>query len=235
MCYSNSSTSSNETLGKIYSKKIDELPPQEPCFYASGFTHPAWRIITKAPCINRMKWGLIPHWFQGMLPNEIAKKTLNARMETLHEKASFNRLVKTNRCIIPSNGFFEFQHQGSNKIPYFIYPTRDHIFSMAGLYDEWVNGSTGELIQTFTIITTEANELMAEIHNQKKRMPLLLDANSTDDFLAGTIQIESIPVLKVTELSAHQVDKGLIFSNNPNTYLVQHPFVDNIENQTRLF
>ena len=235
MCYSNSSTSSNERLGKIYSKKIDELPQQEPCFFASGFTHPEWRIVTKAPSICLMKWGLIPHWYQGMQPNEIANKTLNARVETLHEKVSFKKLVNSNRCIIPSNGFFEFQHQGSNKIPYFIYPTRDEIFSMAGLYDEWVDQSTGELMRTFTIITTEANELMAEIHNQKKRMPLLLDANYTNDFLAGTIEITSIPVLKATELNAHRVDKGLIFSNNPNTALVQHPFVDNIENQTRLF
>jgi len=235
MCYSNSSTSSNERLGKIYNKKIDELPQQEPCFFASGFTHPEWRIVTKSPSICLMKWGLIPHWYQGMQPNEIANKTLNARVETLHEKVSFKKLVNSNRCIIPSNGFYEFQHQGSNKIPYFIYPTRDEIFSIAGLYDEWIDQSTGELMRTFTIITTEANELMAEIHNQKKRMPLLLDANSMDDYLAGTIEIPSIPVLKATELNAHRVDKGLIFSNNPNTALVQHPFVDNIENQTRLF
>jgi putative SOS response-associated peptidase YedK len=235
MCYSNSSTSSNETLGKIYNKKIEELPQREPCFLASGFTHPEWRIVTKDPSICLMKWGLIPHWYQGMQPNEIANKTLNARVETLHEKVSFKKLVNSNRCIIPSNGFFEFQHQGSNKIPYFIYPTRDEIFSMAGLYDEWVDQSTGEFTRTFSIITTEANELMAEIHNQKKRMPLLLDANYTNDFLAGTIEITSIPVFKSTELSAHKVDNRLIFSNNPNTALVQHPFVDNIENQTRLF
>jgi len=106
---------------------------------------------------------------------------------------------------------------------------------MAGLYDEWINRYTGEFMRTFTIITTEANELMAEIHNQKKRMPLLLDSNSIDDYLAGIIEIPSIPVLKATEFNAHRVDKGLIFSNNPNTSLVQHAFVDNIENQTRLF
>jgi hypothetical protein len=56
-----------------------------------------------------------------------------------------------------------------------------------------------------------------------------------NDYLAGITEIPSIPVLKATELNAHRVDKGLIFSNNPNTALVQHPFVDNIENQTRLF
>jgi putative SOS response-associated peptidase YedK len=235
MCYSNSSTSSNETLGKIYTKKIDELPQQEPCYFASGFTYPEWRIVTKESSIRLMKWGLIPRWFQGMEPKEIANKTLNARVETLHEKVSFNSLLNSNRCIIPSNGFFEFQHHGSNKIPYFIYPTRDQIFSMAGLYDEWVNRYTGEFMRTFTIITTEANELMAEIHNQKKRMPLLLDANSINDYLARTLEIPSIPVFKAIEMNAHRVDKGLIFSNNPNTSLVQHPFVDNIENQTRLF
>ena len=153
----------------------------------------------------------------------------------MHEKVSVKKLVNSNRCIIPSNGFFEFQHQGSNKIPYFIYPTRDEIFSMAGLYDEWVDQSTGEFTRTFSIITTDANELMAEIHNQKKRMPLLLDANYTNDFLAGRIEITSIPAFKSTELNAHKVDSRLIFSNNPNTALVQQPFVDNIENQTRLF
>jgi putative SOS response-associated peptidase YedK len=122
MCYSNSSTSSNETLGKFYQREIVTLPSAEPTYYANGFTFPSWRIITHEPQIKRMQWGLIPSWYSGVSPIDIAIKTLNARIETLSEKASFKRLVSTQRCIVPSSGFFEFQHKGAEKIPYFIYP-----------------------------------------------------------------------------------------------------------------
>ena len=119
MCYSNSSTSSNETLGKFYQREIVTLPTAEPTFYANGFTFPSWRIITHEPQIKRMQWGLIPGWYRGESPMNIASKTLNARVETLSERASFKRLISTNRCIVPSSGFFEFQHKGKEKIPYF--------------------------------------------------------------------------------------------------------------------
>ena len=235
MCYSNSSTSSNETLGKFYQRETGKLPSTEPTFYANGFTFPTWRIITHEPHIKRMQWGLIPNWFSGANPINIASKTLNARIETLTEKASFQRLVSTQRCIVPSSGFFEFQHKGLEKIPYFIYPIDTSLFSMAGLYDEWLNRETGEIIQSFTIITTIANPLMEDIHNHKKRMPLILDQSQIQAYLLGEGNINGYSSQPYEAMQAHKVDKQVLFSQTPNIPAVQHPIVDNIGQQTLLF
>ncbi len=235
MCYSNSSTSSNETLGKIYQRSVQLLPPETPVFYASGFSFPRWRIITKSPTIHLMKWGLIPHWYHGNSPLDFASKTLNARVETLHEKASFKRLIATHRCVVPSSGFFEFKHVNAIKIPYFIYPKNPSIFSMAGLYDEWFNPETKEYQQCFTIITAAANPLMEEIHNSKKRMPLILPNRQVEQYLNGSDEIQHFSSIPSEEMSAHPVNKGIIFSEHANVPAVQHPIVNNIEGQTQLF
>lgn len=234
MCYSNSSTSSNETLGKFYQRETVTLPSTDPIYYANGFTFPMWRIITQESNIKLMQWGLIPRWFNGGNPSTIANKTLNARIETLTEKASFQGLVSAQRCIVPSSGFFEFQHKGIEKIPFFIYPTETPIFSMAGLYDEWLNRNTGEIIQSFTIITTKANSLMEDIHNHKKRMPLLLDQNQIQGYLLGEENINSYSNRPYEAMQAHKIDKHILFSRTPNIPAVQQPIVDNIGQQTLL-
>ncbi|MEY3049498.1 MAG: hypothetical protein RL365_1536 [Bacteroidota bacterium] len=232
MCYSNSSTSSNEALGKFYQREIDALPSAQPTYYANGFNFPSWNIITLQPQIKRMQWGLIPRWFTGERIINIASKTLNARVETLSEKASFKKLVSTNRCIVPSSGFFEFQHQGKEKIPYFIYPSDAPLFSMAGLYDEWLNRETGETIQSFTIITTVANPLMEEIHNHKKRMPLILEQSQIESYLESEKNINGFASQPFETMQAHRVDKRILFSQTPNIPAVQQQIVDNIGQQS---
>ena len=132
MCYSNSSTSTNVQLAAKYVKKIPFNLTENQVFFASGFTFPVWRIITKNDEIIPMQWGLIPNWFQDSDFQKIASMTLNAKVETAEEKPSFKKLVGSKHCIVPSSGFFEWQHQGKEKIPYFIYPANG-IFSMAGL------------------------------------------------------------------------------------------------------
>lgn len=235
MCYSNSSTSSNESLGQIYKRSAQLLPPETPLYYANGFSFPTWRIITKSSNIERMNWGLIPHWYHGNSPLDFAAKTLNARVETLHEKASFKLLTSTHRCVVPSTGFFEFKHLNSAKIPYFIYPKNDPIFSMAGLYDEWFNPETNEYHRCFTIITAAANPLMEEIHNIKKRMPLIIPNHEVEQFLSGSDDIREFSPIPSEEMCAHTVAKGIILSPQPNTPAVQEAIVNNIDVQTRLF
>lgn len=118
-----------------------------------------WRVITSEIEIQNMQWSLIPNWYKGTNWIEIASKTANAKIETAHEKASYKFLLSGQRCIIPSNGFFEWQHVGKLKRPYFIYPTHETMFSMAGIYDLWTDLSTGETKNSFSILTTKANEL----------------------------------------------------------------------------
>jgi putative SOS response-associated peptidase YedK len=215
MCYSNSSTSTNIDLSKRYKKNIDSVPEQT-IYYASGFTFPTWHVITNNDNMQLMNWGLIPNWFKGNEASEIARKTLNARTESVHEKASFKSLVKSGRCIIPSTGFFEWKHENKNKIPYFIFPKNDTVFSMAGLFDNWENPETKKTITTFSILTCEANEFMSEIHNVKKRMPVLLSSNYENQWLQGEGELEDYLQELNNEMDAHQVEAKILNGKNPN-------------------
>jgi len=110
-------------------------------------------------------------------------KTFNARAESLAEKASYKHVLNKRRCIIPVNGFYEWQTAGKNKIPYFIGLNNEKVFGLAGLYDQWKNPGTGEQINTFTVITTQANPLLEVIHNLKKRMPVILSGSNEKKWL----------------------------------------------------
>lgn len=235
MCYSNSSTSTNEQLAKTYRRKVSSYTPEIPLFYASGFSFPTWRIITASPELETMGWGLLPWWFQGNDPLDFRQKTLNARVESIYEKKSYQGLVKAKRCIIPSDGFFEWQHNGKNKTPYFIYPKNTPMFSMAGLYDEWTNPEGTQSIKTFSILTTTANTLLGEIHNQKKRMPLLIDPSHVDAYVEGSDVIEAFPLLEEQYMTAHPVKKSILLSALSNIPEAQQPYVENIGIQNSLF
>jgi len=235
MCYANSSTSVNIDLAKRYQKLVPELISEKPLFYASGFDHPNWRIVTKDTHIQEMNWGLVPHWFKGENRLDVSNKTLNARIETLEERSSFKHLWNRQHCLVPSNGFFDWQHQGKNRIPYFIQCKEQQLFSLAGLYDTWMNPFTQKWEQTFTIVTCEANELMSEIHNVKKRMPLILSPELEADWLSGNFQWDLSKRISSDELIAHTVNKRLILSPQANTPEIQLEFMDDSQRQTNLF
>lgn len=236
MCYSNSSTSKNIELSKRYKKVAPQGLDESPLFLASGFTFPQWRVITAKEEIQVMHWGLIPTWFADSNPKDMASKTLNARVETLNEKVSFRNLVARNRCIVPSTGFFEWQTNGTRKTPFFIHPPEHELFSMAGLHDQWINPLDGKLKSTFTIITCPANALMEEIHNTKKRMPLMLDVSQEEDWLNGILAPASIST-QLTEASmlAHEIDQRIISGKQPNCVEVQLPFHNTYFEQGSLF
>lgn len=120
--------------------------------------------------VRGMHWGLIPKWTKpGQRPKVMP---INARAETVAEKPMFKSLMKYRRCIVPANGFYEWQNRGDGpKQPYFIHPKDHDLFLFAGLWDEAPAGPEGEPLQSFTIITTGATELMASIHD---RMPMVM-------------------------------------------------------------
>lgn len=121
--------------------------------------------------IQAMYWGLVPHWSPS---GTIGFHTYNAVAETAHEKPTFKHALGKQHCLIPTDGFYEWQHQGIKKIPHFIWLDGHAIFSFAGLWDTWKDPKTGVVKCSFTILTTAANPLMASIHNTKKRMPVVL-------------------------------------------------------------
>ena len=126
--------------------------------------------------LGELRWGLVPSW---AADEKNASRMINARAETLLEKASFKRLVSTRRCIIPADGFYEWQKNNNTKQPMRIVLQGGGIFSMAGLYDIWTNPE-GLKLSTCTIITTTPNSLMANIHD---RMPVILRKEDEEEWL----------------------------------------------------
>jgi putative SOS response-associated peptidase YedK len=123
------------------------------------------------------RWGLIPSWAKDM---KIGNQMINARSESVQEKPAFRSAFKRRRCLIPSDGFYEWRKEGSDKIPMFIHLKDRLIFAMAGLWEIWHSGE-GDEIRTCTILTTEANSFMETIHN---RMPVILRKEDYDFWLS---------------------------------------------------
>lgn len=126
--------------------------------------------------LGQLRWGLLPSWSK---EDKNAAKLINARSESLLEKASFKGLVSSRRCIIPADGFYDWQVKESGKQPLRITLRDGQLFSMAGLYDIWTDPS-GHKIATCTIITTAPNSLMEEIHD---RMPVILGKDAEAQWL----------------------------------------------------
>lgn len=123
-------------------------------------------------------WGLIPSWAKDPT---IGSRLINARAETLAEKPAFRGALKYKRCLIPADGFYEWKAQPGSKakIPHYIRLKTHRPFALAGLWDEW-HSPDGAVIRTCTVVTTEPNRLMAEIHN---RMPVILGPESIAQWL----------------------------------------------------
>jgi putative SOS response-associated peptidase YedK len=115
--------------------------------------------------LEMFHWGLIPSWAKDPA---IGNKMINARAETVSEKPSYRSAFKKRRCLILADGFYEWQKTDNGKQPYYIKMQDDSPFAFAGLWEIWQDG---EEIRSSTIITTDANDLMGEIHH---RMPVIL-------------------------------------------------------------
>lgn len=130
--------------------------------------------------VQPMRFGLVPFWAKD---TKIGYKLFNARAETIFEKPAWKRSAKSKRCIIPANGFFEWQQQPDGKHPQFIYLDDQKLFSFAGLYDQWTNKESGEEIASLAIITTTPNKEMQPIHD---RMPVILNPQSEELWLSDS-------------------------------------------------
>jgi len=199
MCYNIKTKSNIHELEKRFHATYQDAQKAFEFDTVSGFAHPNIPVIeSEEPNkIHLMKWGLIPPWVKDEeQAKDMANKTLNAMGETVFTKPSFRSILKR-RCLILVDGFYEWQHIEKRKIKYVIQLQDPEPFALGGLYDEWINNATGEVIKGFSIITVPANPLMEEIHNTKKRMPLILkkedelkwlDTNLTKNQVAAMIQ-----------------------------------------------
>ena len=166
----------NEYYAQLPVVKSSGVPiPELPYHYlVSGFSHPRLAIVRQEGVFLH-EWGLIPSWVKDQeTANDLRNKTLNAVGETAFEKPSFRKSISLQRCLLPVSGFYEWREVNGVKYPYYIQLKEQDYFSLGSLYDTWINKQTGEIRDTFSIITTPANPLMEKIHNLKKRMPLIL-------------------------------------------------------------
>lgn len=212
MCFTVNVNLIKEELENRYGSTFLDPEKYRPSYYYHAFGLPELPAVCSdnKSVIRLLKWGLIPSWVKsGESADEIRFRTFNARSETIASKPSFSSAFASKRCIIPVRGFFEWQHLGNRKIPWYIYRADNDIMSLAGVWSEWTDNNTGEVLSTFSVVTTGANELMSEIHNSKKRMPVVLERDAERLWLDLTSEKdEIIPLLKPYDsgvLKAHTI------------------------------
>lgn len=138
---------------------------------------PVVKLEEGKPVVQEMQWGLIPFFSK---EPKMEFSTINAKAETLNSKPMWKRLLKDRRCLIPADGFYEWEKAADAKLPWrFVMKNREP-FMFAGLWDSWSDPQ--QELQTFTIITTAANPMVSKIHN---RMPVILHQSDYDKWLRG--------------------------------------------------
>lgn len=123
-----------------------------------------------------LHWGLVPSWAKDP---EIAYKMINARSETAHQKPAFKDALRYRRCLIPANGFYEWDRSRMPRQPYYFYPAKDPVFAFAGLWEYWQSADGSEILSA-AVLTTHANQLMSTIHH---RQPVILSKTQWDHWL----------------------------------------------------
>lgn len=209
MCYHASTPSKKKMLEQLPQYEVNYQGEQY--FHVSSFTRPYLPITTNENyrTIEPAQWKLLPFWVKN---EEEAKKyanTCNAESESIFEKASYKHYIKKNRGLLWVDGFYE-PHK--NKVTgkgenYYIYLPEKRIFSIGIVIAPWVNKDTGEITNTFSVLTTKANELLTEIHNEKMRMPLIIPPNDRDAWLDAKDPVEIKQFFKPFDglLQAHKV------------------------------
>lgn len=124
-----------------------------------------------------LRWGLVPSWAKD---RAIGNRMINARAETLTEKPSFRAAFRQRRCLVLADGYYEWRSEGGRKQPYYFSAVSGEPFAFAGLWECWTDKQTGELLQTATIVTTEANVFVSKLHH---RMPVIVSPDVADLWL----------------------------------------------------
>jgi len=177
------------------------LSVQTPRDYQQSFNVAPTQAIPTLTSPTRLgfyRWGLIPSWAKDA---SIGSRMINARSETLSEKPSFKRALAQRLCIIPAQGFYEWKVEDKVKQPYFIFHHDKSILLFAGLWEQWTSPN-GEVIQSVTIITKEAQGNVKTLHD---RMPAILSLKNKDIWLSPKLDLESAKKL-LSEASLERLE-----------------------------
>ncbi len=169
--------------------------------------------------LQLFKWGLVPSWADDP---KIGYMMINAKSETIFEKPSFKFLVRKKRCLVISDGFYEWKPiAAKQKQPYRIGMQDDGLFAFAGIWDSWADKTSGEELQTFSIITTDANALVNPIHN---RMPVILEREVEGRWLEPDLSKDDIRELlhpfNETHMKAYPVSDKVNSPRNDTADLI---------------
>ena len=205
MCGRFTLTSPAETVAELF--ELDAVPSLTPRYNIAPTQSVA--VVRAAPDrraprrLSELHWGLIPSWAKDP---SIGSRMINARAETVAEKPSFRSAFRRRRCLIVADGFYEWQKLGTRKQPHYIHMTGKKPFGFAGLWEHWEDPD-GASIDSCTIITTEPNEMMAEIHN---RMPVILRPSDYGLWLDPDVQTPEraqalLQAYPASEMSAYAI------------------------------
>lgn len=205
MCFFNSLTVSAAAVARKYGRGTEIIEAvrrilavkegygktgvAEEVYSIPAYSEPQCVIVSGIDELQVMQWGLIPRSASAADKERYDKENWfkNARAEEIFTTWPYRMLIQTHRCVIPSTGYFEYHYDDKGKTqPYFIYLEDREIFSMAGLWDTWVDPQTGEQLNSFVQITTAANPFSAKIHNGGKhpgRQPLILNDEEVEKWL----------------------------------------------------
>ena len=225
MCFHKSLAVAAPELEARYEATMPTSAHFGPVYHANAYQFPTWPIITRQEPgqFQMMHWGLIPRWTKSSDDAvEIRTRTINARSETIYDKPSFRSAAQGGkRCLIPVTGFYEWHTLGSKKFPFYITMTDQKITSIAGLWDEWPDPETGELSRTYTLLTTDANPLLAAIHNSKKRMPCVLTPDAEHAWLHDNLSESDALALLANKfpdsrMHSYSISKRITSRTEPN-------------------
>jgi putative SOS response-associated peptidase YedK len=171
-----------------------------------------------------LTWGLVPSWAKDV---SIGAKLINARSETVTEKPSFREAFKKRRCIIPADGFYEWQRTEGRKQPFFFQMKDESPFGFAGLWERW-QGVGGEAIESCTILTTEANEVLIPVHG---RMPVILHSDDyelwlNEDMLKRELLKDLLRPYPSSEMISHPVSTAINSPHNQGETLIEQMTVN---------
>ncbi len=218
MCYFNSINLNVGDIIKISNKqkKIDLAIRSN---ITSGFEFTQWPILKSINhnqdfILEMAHWEFIPSWINTSKDLSISREkftTLNAKAENLLDSKMYKDAATNRRCLVLSSGFYEWRHykpvgaKKENAYPYFISLLGHQYFFMAGIYQPWTDKETGETTDSFAIVTTAANELMAKVHNKKKRMPCILTETLANEWLEDDLSED-----RIKNLANHQIDSNAL-------------------------
>jgi putative SOS response-associated peptidase YedK len=157
-----------------------------------------------------LRWGLVPFWAKDL---KVGSQMINARAETVAEKPAFRHAMHQRRCIVPATGFFEWRGEPGRKQAFAITVPGRHLFGFAGLWERWKpKDVAGEPVETFTIVTTDANASVVPIHD---RMPVILPEAAYDEWLFGTAEA-ALTLLKPYASAVETRAIGSLVGNSRN-------------------